>query len=205
MRPAAAAPAPRRTNRYKNIKSPPVYRGDLIILWVVSQTAYRQTDGRRCRQCPSSLWIRRVSVRGVKTQIAIWHFQYFFFYPSHSSNLLPFQWVVFATERLGSHTRYAHNEDTINSSPPGQNDRHFADDIFKSIFLNKKICILIKNSLMFVPNGLSDNNPALVSIMVWRWICNKPLSEPMLVRFTDAHICVCVYTALGGDYLITNG
>ena len=32
----------------------------------------------------------------------------------------------------------------VNSSPPGQNGRHFADDMFKRIFLNESICILNK-------------------------------------------------------------
>ena len=31
----------------------------------------------------------------------------------------------------------------FNSSLTGQNDRHFADDIFKWIFINEKFCILI--------------------------------------------------------------
>ena len=46
--------------------------------------------------------------------------------------------------------------DTINSFSPGQNGRHFADDIF----VNEKFCILIKISLRFVPKGPIDNNPA---------------------------------------------
>ena len=37
-----------------------------------------------------------------------------------------------------------------------------ADDIFKSIFMNEKFCILIKISLKFVPQGPIDNNQALV-------------------------------------------
>ena len=37
-----------------------------------------------------------------------------------------------------------------------------ADDIFKCIFLNEKIQILIKISLKFVPKGLIDNIQALV-------------------------------------------
>ena len=37
-----------------------------------------------------------------------------------------------------------------------------ADDIFKFIFVNEKFCIYIKISLTFVPNGLINNNPALV-------------------------------------------
>ena len=38
----------------------------------------------------------------------------------------------------------------INSSSPGQNGCHLADDIFKRILLNEKVLILIKNSLKFV-------------------------------------------------------
>ena len=37
-----------------------------------------------------------------------------------------------------------------------------ADDIFKCIFLNEKLCILIRISLKFAPKGPIDNNPALV-------------------------------------------
>ena len=37
-----------------------------------------------------------------------------------------------------------------------------ADDIFWCIFVNEKICILIKISLKFVPKGPNDNNPELV-------------------------------------------
>ena len=37
-----------------------------------------------------------------------------------------------------------------------------ADGIFKCIFLNEKVGILIKISLKFVPKGRIDNNQALV-------------------------------------------
>ena len=50
----------------------------------------------------------------------------------------------------------------INSSPPGQNGRHSADDTFWWIFGNEKFCILIKISLKFVPKGPIDNNRTLV-------------------------------------------
>ena len=49
----------------------------------------------------------------------------------------------------------------INSSPFGQNDHHFTD-IFKCIFLNENVWIVIKISLKFVPQGPIDNNEALV-------------------------------------------
>ena len=50
----------------------------------------------------------------------------------------------------------------VNSSSPGQNGSHFAEDIFRCIFMNEKFCILIKISLKFVSKGPIDNNPALV-------------------------------------------
>ena len=40
----------------------------------------------------------------------------------------------------------------------------------------------------FVPKGSIDNSPALVPIMALRRIGDKPLSEPMLTRFTDAYL-----------------
>ena len=43
------------------------------------------------------------------------------------------------------------SSDLINSSLSGQNNRHFADDIFGLIFMNENFCILIKISLKFVP------------------------------------------------------
>ena len=76
----------------------------------------------------------------------------------------------------------------VNPSPPGQDGRHFADDTSRCIFVNEKFCILIKISLKFVPKGPNDNNPALVKIMAWRRIGDKPLSKPMLTWFTDAYI-----------------
>ena len=50
----------------------------------------------------------------------------------------------------------------INSSPPGQNDRHFEDNIFRCIFVTEKFCVLFKISLKFVPKSPIDNIPALV-------------------------------------------
>ena len=69
------------------------------------------------------------------------------------------------------------------------NGRHFADDIFKCIFLNENVWIPIKVSLKFVPKGPINNIPALVQIMAWRRPGDKPLSEPMVVSL-PTHICV---------------
>ena len=51
---------------------------------------------------------------------------------------------------------------------PRQNGRHFANDIFKCIFLNENVWILIKILLKFVPKGPIKNIPGLVQIMAWR-------------------------------------
>ena len=51
---------------------------------------------------------------------------------------------------------------TVNTSLPGQNGRHFADDIFKHIFLNENVRISIKISQEFVPKGPIENKSALV-------------------------------------------
>ena len=73
---------------------------------------------------------------------------------------------------------------------PRQNGSHFADDIFKCIFLNENATISLKISLKFVPKVRINNIPALVQIMVWRRPGDKPLSEPMMVSLLT-HIYMC--------------
>ena len=53
--------------------------------------------------------------------------------------------------------------------------RHFQMHILK-----RKCMKSIKISLKFVPMGPINNIPALVQIMAWRRLGDKPLSEPML-------------------------
>ena len=45
---------------------------------------------------------------------------------------------------------------------PRQNGRHFPADIFKCIFLNENVKILIKISLKFVPKGQISYIPLLI-------------------------------------------
>ena len=70
---------------------------------------------------------------------------------------------------------------------PRHNGRHFADDIFKCIFLNENVWIPIKISLKFVPKGPINYTPASVQIMAWRQPGDKPLSETMMVRLLMCH------------------
>ena len=50
------------------------------------------------------------------------------------------------------------------------------DNIFKWIFLNENGRIPIQISLEFVPKSPIDNKAALVQVMAWCRIGNKPLS-----------------------------
>ena len=69
-----------------------------------------------------------------------------------------------------------------------QNGHHFADNVFKCIFMNEKFCILNRLSLKFVPKGLIDNIPAFVQIMAW---CRS--GEYILLD--QSPIDVCVYSS----------
>ena len=62
------------------------------------------------------------------------------------------------------------------------NDRLFAEDIFKCIFLNENVWISIKISLKFVPKGLINSIRALVQITAWHQLGDKPLSEAIMIR-----------------------
>ena len=72
----------------------------------------------------------------------------------------------------------------LNTLKPRQNRRHFTDGIFKCIFFNENVWILIQIFLKFVPKCPIKTIPALVQIMAWHQLGNKPSSEPM------RHICV---------------
>ena len=77
----------------------------------------------------------------------------------------------------------------VSPSLPGQNGCHFGRQHFQMHFLQwKNDRILIKISLKFVTRNRIDNKPALVQVIAWCRIGNKPLSEPMLTRFTDAYM-----------------
>ena len=68
----------------------------------------------------------------------------------------------------------------VNTWRPRQNGRHFPDDIFKCIFMNENVQILIKISLKCIPKGPIKNIPSLVQIMVCRQPGDKPLSEQVM-------------------------
>ena len=67
-----------------------------------------------------------------------------------------------------------------------QNGCHFTDNTFKCIFLNENFWILNEVSLKYDLLGLIDNMATFVQIMAWHQAGTKPLSEPVLVCFTDS-------------------
>ena len=77
----------------------------------------------------------------------------------------------------------------LNTLRPRQNGRHIPDGINKCFFLNENVKIPIEISMKCVPKDQINNISALVQIMAWRRLCDKPLSEPMLVNLLT-HICV---------------
>ena len=87
----------------------------------------------------------------------------------------------------------------LNTLRPRQYCRHFTDDIFKCIFMNENVWILIKISLKYVPKVRINNIPALVQIMAWRRLGDKPLSEQMMVCFTDIYASPGLNELIIGD------
>ena len=116
----------------------------------------------------------------------------FYIYCGYHRSQIPFvdQMRSF-TVTEGSHEHFKPYKNTwwFNTLRPRQSERHLANDIFMCIFFNENCCILIKFSLKYVRKGPIDKNPALVQIMAWRRLGDKPLSEPMMVSL-PTHICV---------------
>ena len=74
----------------------------------------------------------------------------------------------------------------VNSSPPGQNGRHFGRWHFQLSFFNENDKIPIPISLKYVSRSPIDNKSALVQVMAWRRTGDKPLPKPLMTQFIDA-------------------
>ena len=68
------------------------------------------------------------------------------------------------------------------SSHEQNGQQHFADYIFKLIFLEENVFILIQFPLKFVFQGLMDIKSLLVQVMAWCQTGTKPLPEPVLTQ-----------------------
>ena len=117
-----------------------------------------------------------------------WDNSYWIWTVFHIQSYPRFTQFVVLAPRLQSISSLNYIYHDANSSPPGQNGRHFTDDIFKCILMNEKNSILNRLSLKFDPKGLINNSPALVQIINCRRSGDKPLSEPMLTQLIHAYI-----------------
>ena len=140
----------------------------------------------------SLYWIRALDLyvtRSSATMILTMHnkpvpgFQEERFQPPVPSQL----WEMIYTHVLMNKNKFSTTQ--VNTWRPRQNGRHFADAIFRCIFLNENVWTPVKISLKFVARGPINNIPAMVEIMAWRRPGDKPLSEPMMVSLLT-HICV---------------
>ena len=68
----------------------------------------------------------------------------------------------------------------------GQNGRHFVDGIFRCIFVNEEFWLKFHWSLFPMVQLIIKQH--WLRKMAWRRISDKPLSEPMLIQFTDSHM-----------------
>ena len=99
-----------------------------------------------------------------------------------------FQYRITTTAESSHNT--IHNTTQYNDgTAPDGGDLELSDDIFRCIFMNENVWISIKFSLNIVPDGPINNIPALVQIMAWCQLGDKPVSEPMMVLLLK-HICV---------------
>ena len=64
---------------------------------------------------------------------------------------------------------------------------------------------MIKISRKFLPNCVIDNDAALVQIMAWHRIGGKPLSETILIQFTDVYMRHCGGGGQGGGNGVVGG
>ena len=117
------------------------------------------------------------------TQCDIWH--WFGTFLQHPLEKIGHLWVLVYSSKDKAYYYWS----VVNTFGPRQNGRHFADDIFKCIFVNENVWIPIKISLKVVPKGPINNIPVLVQILAWRLAGDKPLSEPIMVSL-PTHICV---------------
>ena len=89
--------------------------------------------------------------------------------------------------------------DAFKTLMPRKNARHFADDIFKCIFLNKKVWIFVTISLKFIPKSSINNE--YMSIGLDNGL--TPIRRPTIIWTNDSLICWSLYASLGLNKLRT--
>ena len=65
----------------------------------------------------------------------------------------------------------------------------FVDDILKCILSKKNVLISIGIPLKFVPQCQINNIPALLQLIIWCRLGDKPLTEPLMFSLLT-HMCI---------------
>ena len=75
---------------------------------------------------------------------------------------------------------------------------------FEIHFIECKHIHFIEILLRFVAKGSfdNDNESAWVQRMAWHWTGDKPLSEPIMVWFSDIYLCCLAYVSQPKMYLL---
>ena len=116
----------------------------------------------------------------------MWKWIYFLFIREFMAGMLPFMCVTL-TEWDSIEVKLW-SWDSINSSPPGWNGSHFADNIFKCIFYeNVRISLMI--SQKFVLKVLINSIWTLLQMRAWRRLGHKLLSGTLMVSLLT-NICI---------------
>ena len=68
------------------------------------------------------------------------------------------------------------------------NGRNFGRLHIECIFLYGNDRIQIQISLKLGPRGPNNDKAVLVQLLAWRRTGDKPLPEPMIIKFTDAYM-----------------
>ena len=57
------------------------------------------------------------------------------------------------------------------------------DVIFGIIFHVENVLILLLVLLNWIPKHIIDDKPALIQVMAWCWVIDKPLVEQIITKF----------------------
>ena len=142
-----------------------------------------------------SEWVNEWVSEWVGGWVSVSHFWQFHKYNIHSHSPFCDLYNNYSTKPLG-HITWTFGF-SLTHTPLDKMAAILADDIFKCLFLNENGRIPIQISLKFVPRSPIDNKQALVKVMAWCRLSDRPLPEPRMAQFTDSYM-----RRWGGDELI---
>ena len=144
------------THIHTNIKKPMGWQPlglSQIYIYIYIFTLLRSKSNNECHQTTPGGWNGILFYKFILTiRCFVWLICCnYFYYESHGSRL----WHLLKSTEVFILDDYIH---MLNILRPRQNGRHFADDIFKCIFLTENVWISMNISLKFVPKVQINNS-----------------------------------------------